>query len=194
MFELSQHYPIGRLVATPEALETQAYRNRELQRMNARLPTIIGLWRPVSTCVSRWAHDVRQFRHIGTVLAQPTIDDDCKRGQVVWGVPDTDCPLALCWDWAEVRVGVVALANPMTVFSNVRLLAEDGAPLSHGQTLLELNGVIHELNWQRQLCDELSFRRCRASNQRQTVRQSRVNAVRSRSSGGASLGMAVALS
>jgi hypothetical protein len=131
--------------------------------MNARLPTIIGLWRPVSTCVSRWTHNVRLFEHIGTVHAHATACEDLKRGQVVWGVPDGDFPVAVCWDWAEVRVGIVALANPMTVFSNVRLLAEDGAPLSQSQTLLELNGVIHELDWQRRLCEELSFRRRRTS-------------------------------
>lgn len=129
--------------------------------MNARLPTIIDLWRPVSTCVSRWVDSARQFEHIGTVHAHPCASDDFKCGQVVWGVPGGTSPVAICWDWAEVRVGVVALSNPMTVFSNVRLVAEDGAPLSHGQTLLQLNGVIHELNWQRQLCEELSFRRHR---------------------------------
>jgi hypothetical protein len=150
-------------VAVPEALETEAYRIRELKRMNARLPTIIGLWRPVSTCVSRWMHSARHFEHIGTVHAHPCAGDDFKHGQLVWGAPDGEFPMAVCWDWAEVRAGIVALANPMTVFSNVRLLAEDGAPLSHSQTLLELNGVIHELDWQRRLCEELSFRRRRAS-------------------------------
>jgi hypothetical protein len=110
-------------------------------------------------------HEIHRFEHIGTVQAHPSAGDDydCKHGQVVWGVPSGDLPVAVCWDWAEVRAGVVALANPMTVFSNVRLLAEDGAPLSHGQTLLELNGVIHELDWQRQLCEELSFRRRRTN-------------------------------
>ena len=129
--------------------------------MNARLPTIIGLWRPVPAYVSRWTRDVRRFQHIGTVRANPDVGGACKHGQVVWGDPTGDLPVAVCWDWAEVRIGVVALANPMTVFSNVRLLAEDGAPLSHGQTLLELNGAIHELDWQRQICEELSFRRQR---------------------------------
>lgn len=151
--------------------------------MNARLPTLIGLWRPVSTCVSRWMCEVRRFEHIGTVQAHPSASDDydCKHGQVVWGVPGGDLPVAVCWDWAEVRAGVVALANPMTVFSNVRLLAEDGAPLSHGQTLLELNGVIHELDWQRQLCEELSFRRRRAAAvQTMVKRSSRVGALRQR--------------
>lgn len=128
--------------------------------MNARLPTIIGLWQPVFTCVSRWVESVREFEHIGTVHAHPAADD-FKSGQVVWGMPGGTSPVAICWDWAEVRVGVVALSNPMTVFSNVRLVAEDGAPLSHGQTILQLNGVIHELNWQRQVCEELSFRRRR---------------------------------
>ncbi len=157
--------------------------------MNARLPTTIGLWRPVSTYVSRWVHAVRRFEHIGTVQAHPSATDDydCKHGQVVWGVPSGDLPVAVCWDWAEVRAGVVALANPMTVFSNVRLLAEDGAPLSHGQMLLELNGVIHELDWQRQLCEELSFRRQRANAVQAVMkRSSHVGALRQRGICGAS--------
>lgn len=152
--------------------------------MNARLPTIIGLWRPVSTCVSRWTRDARHFQHIRTVHGHPTADTDCKHGQVVWGVPDGEAPMAVCWDWAEVRTGVVALANPMTVFSNVRLLAEDGAPLTYGQMLLELNGVIHELNWQRQLCEELSFRRRRSDAVQAALKQGeRVGSLRRRSVG-----------
>jgi hypothetical protein len=160
--------------------------------MNARLPTIIGLWRPVSTCVSRWVDNARHFEHIGTVHAHPSTVDDLKHGQVVWGVPSGSSPVAVCWDWAEIRVGVVALSNPMTVFSNVTLLAEDGAPLTAGQTLLQLNGVIHELDWQRQLCEELSFRRRRANAVQAGVRpSSRGNTVLQRGSRSSStLGMA----
>jgi hypothetical protein len=159
--------------------------------MNARLPTIIGLWRPVSTCVSRWMHNARHFEHIGTVHAHPSAGGDLKHGQLVWGAPDGEFPMAVCWDWAEVRVGIVALANPMTVFSNVRLLAEDGAPLSNSQTLLELNGVIHELDWQRQLCEELSFRRRRANTVSTGVKPScRTGSLRQRSTHApSSLGM-----
>jgi hypothetical protein len=55
--------------------------------------------------------------------------------------------MGLAWDWCEVR-HVIALADPMTVLSNVQLTADDGQRLPRSQELLYLNNAIHELCWQ----------------------------------------------
>jgi hypothetical protein len=126
--------------------------------MKDQPPPLPGRWRPVSATLAEWAHATRKFGPLATThrVARANEHD---RGEAVWGVVDDTCPLALCWEWAELRRGVVTLVDPMSVCSNVTLVAEDGQPLSQGRTLLAFNHVVHQLNWQRQVCAELASRR-----------------------------------
>ncbi|HEV8691878.1 MAG TPA: hypothetical protein VGQ91_16365 [Ideonella sp.] len=93
-------------------------------------------------------------------MHSPDVDDDgCRHGHVIWGSLLGASPMAMCWEWAEVKLGVVAIFNPMNVLSNVRLLSEDGRPFSYGQMVLVFNAVVHEVDWQSGVCEELAFRR-----------------------------------
>ncbi|MDQ2736026.1 MAG: hypothetical protein M3Y55_13795, partial [Pseudomonadota bacterium] len=56
------------------------------------------------------------------------------------------------WDWREVRPGVVALSDPMTVLSNIVLLGEEGRPVDSFKRILHLNNVIFSLPWQAKAC------------------------------------------
>jgi hypothetical protein len=127
--------------------------------MQVNLSTIIGQWRPIAARLTEWNRAVPAFRHLHTVPSPDSDDDVLQHGHVIWGTLNGPMPMALCWEWAEVRLGVVVIFNPMNVLSNVRLLSEDGQPFSHGQTVLAFNSFVHEVNWQRGLCDELRFRR-----------------------------------
>ncbi len=147
--------------------------------MKNQLPMVMGLWQPTALRASEWARDIRKLRPLRTTHRPDRANLGCMQGQAVWGRQVGDQALALCWDWAELRPGVVALANPMGVCSNVRLTTDGGETLPHGQALIELNTAIHELNWQRQVCDELSRYRARsgrpvAANEAQSSRQRRV--------------------
>lgn len=127
--------------------------------MQVNLSTIIGQWRPLAARLTEWNRAVPAFRHLHTVHGSQDDADEYQRGHVIWGTMNGQSPMAICWEWAEVRLGVVAIFNPMNVLSNVRLLAEDGRPFTHGQTVLAFNTVVHGVNWQRGVCEELRFRR-----------------------------------
>ena len=71
-------------------------------------------------------------------------------GQAIWGsaAEEGDAPFGLAWDWEEVKDGVVALSDPMTIVSNVVLL-EDGKPVDEFKRIVHLNNAIYQLPWQR---------------------------------------------
>lgn len=127
--------------------------------MQVNLSTIIGQWRPIAARLAEWNRAVPCFEHLSTVHSPDVDDDGCRHGHVIWGHLLGASPMAMCWEWAEVRLGVVAIFNPMNVLSNVRLMSEDGRPFSYGQTVLVFNAVVHDIDWQSGVREELAFRR-----------------------------------
>jgi hypothetical protein len=47
-----------------------------------------------------------------------------------------------------VRRGIPALADPLSISSNVQFLDADGAPLEPRRQVLHLNMLVHNLPWQ----------------------------------------------
>lgn len=54
----------------------------------------------------------------------------------------------LLWDWAEIAQGVLALADPMSVVTNLRLVTTQGRVLTSGEAALHLNLLVHDIPWQ----------------------------------------------
>ncbi|MBI5271963.1 MAG: hypothetical protein HY856_20055 [Burkholderiales bacterium] len=131
--------------------------------MKSRLPTLMGLWQPVTATLDDWTRAVRRFEPLG-ITHWPQAE--CRtegQGQVVWGVPRGTASIGLCWEWCEVQPGVVVLSNPMGVCSNARLLGPDGEAVAHGRQLLAWNDAIHSLGWQTAVARDLARRRARRS-------------------------------
>lgn len=86
--------------------------------------------------------------HLGTsVLTQRDHGCPCS-GQTIWGAPSTERSAGVAWDWIELRQGVVALADPFGLVTNLRLLDAEGHELSATQTAVHLNELVHTLPWQ----------------------------------------------
>lgn len=87
------------------------------------------------------------FVHLGTrVFTQGDNDQPC--GQTVWGNPSADPAAGVAWDWVEVQEGVVAMADPMGLVTNLQLTDSNGTILPSTQAALHLNGLVHMLPWQ----------------------------------------------
>ena len=54
----------------------------------------------------------------------------------------------MAWDWVELSRGVVAIADPMSVVTNVRLIGEEGEVLTSLQSAPFLNELVRNLPWQ----------------------------------------------
>lgn len=87
-----------------------------------------------------------RFLHLGTRVTYA--GDPVCSGQTLWGDPDGEHAAGLAWDWVELAQGVVAMADPMAVITNVRLLGPSGVVLTASEAALHLNEMVQALPWQ----------------------------------------------
>ena len=57
----------------------------------------------------------------------------------------------MAWDWIQIAQGVIAIADPMALVTNVRLIGEQGEVWTAQQSALFLNYVVRDLPWQREV-------------------------------------------
>jgi hypothetical protein len=108
-------------------------------------------WKPVLATVDELARAVSSMQHLGTSVHIDDEGEERRYGQMLWGAEIGGRRVGIAWDWADVREGVVALADPMKILSNVVLLERDGTVLDDGARVVHLNNAIHEMTWQRQV-------------------------------------------
>ena len=75
-------------------------------------------------------------------------------GQVLWGVDCEGQMVGMAWDWRELRTDVIAMADPMMVLSNLRLVDEAGIEVTESHRMICLNSAIYRLGWQVQLATQ----------------------------------------
>ncbi|NDY92708.1 hypothetical protein [Ideonella livida] len=112
----------------------------------SRAPWSIYAW-PAVFCQadSRQAH---RFVHLGTRVVHAGDADRAPFGQTLWGDRTPDSETGLAWDWVQVCSGVVAMADPLSVVTNMRLLSARGRVLTAREAALHLNRLVHQLPWQ----------------------------------------------
>ena len=107
---------------------------------------VVYAWAPVLWQAAS-APDLH-FVHLGTrVLTLGDNDGPCS-GQTLWGDHNETRAAGVAWDWVELRQGVVAMADPLGVVTNLRLLDVKGEELTHAQVALHLHQLVHALPWQ----------------------------------------------
>jgi len=72
-------------------------------------------------------------------------------GQTMWGGSSADGEAGVAWDWIQITHGVVAIADPMSVITNLRLVGDEGEVLTAWQAARFLNEIVHALPWQHEV-------------------------------------------
>jgi hypothetical protein len=109
-------------------------------------PWTVGAWPPVL-----WQPDTDSrlhFVHLGTHVSTRINSDWPCMGQTVWGGRAADSAAGVSWDWIEVAEGIVAIADPMMMITNLRVLGREGEVLTAHEAAPHLNGIVHRLPWQ----------------------------------------------
>jgi hypothetical protein len=83
-------------------------------------------------------------------------------GQTLWIDPATRGEVGVAWDWIQLARGVVAMADPMSVVSNLQLIDRSGRVLTAFESALHLNSLVHDLPWQNEVCKTLNEARMAA--------------------------------
>lgn len=90
-----------------------------------------------------------EFHHLSTRVDVAARGLRCRAsGQTVWAGTLAGAEAGMAWDWIEVAHGVVAMADPMSVVTNLRILGDEGEVLTAAAAALVLNGIVHGLPWQ----------------------------------------------
>ena len=69
-------------------------------------------------------------------------------GQTLWADANDRQSAGVAWDWVEIQHGVVAMADPLGLVTNLHLLGDDGQRLDDLATSVRLHCLLHELGWQ----------------------------------------------
>ena len=92
-----------------------------------------------------------RLQHIGTQITDPGNAMFRTAGQTIWAWHSDGGEAGLAWDWVELARGVVALADPMAVVTNLRLVTDAGEVLSGYESARHINILLHQLPWQREV-------------------------------------------
>ena len=76
-------------------------------------------------------------------------------GQTMWGGSSADGEAGVAWDWIQISHGVVAMADPMSVITNLRLVGDEGEVLTALEAVCYLNEIVHQLPWQHEVARAL---------------------------------------
>ncbi|MDH4061800.1 MAG: hypothetical protein OEU94_13390, partial [Aquincola sp.] len=88
------------------------------------------------------------FHHLDTQVFPITDEDAPVSGQTVWRGAGADGDVGVAWDWVMLSRDVVAMADPMCVVTNLRLLGDGGEVLTSWESARHLSRIVYGLPWQ----------------------------------------------
>lgn len=105
---------------------------------------------PALVCRAHRPPDWR-LMHLGTCILTPGDESQPCTGQTLWGSDLEAGAAAVAWDWVRLCPGVVALADPLGLITNLHLVDDQGEPLPSLQAALHLNELVRGLPWQHEV-------------------------------------------
>jgi hypothetical protein len=89
-----------------------------------------------------------QFNHLDTQVFPSAGDSAPVSGQTLWRTDAASGEAGVAWDWVMLSRDVVAMADPMCVVTNLRLLGERGEVLTSWEAARHLSRIVYGLPWQ----------------------------------------------
>ena len=93
----------------------------------------------------------RRFQHLGTSITPLGDAHLPTAGQTVWAAHDDDGEAGMAWDWVQIAHGVVAMADPMSLVTNLRLVGGQGQVLTIYESARYFNEFVRLLPWQHEV-------------------------------------------
>jgi hypothetical protein len=121
-------------------------RSKDETRVAPFTPWSLRAWPPVL-----WQADSPtrlRLRHMGTLVTMHRDPHAGTAGQTIWGGRAAKGEAGVAWDWIELSQGIVAMADPMSVVTNHRLLGHEGEVLTAWEAAPFLNELVRALPWQ----------------------------------------------
>lgn len=77
-------------------------------------------------------------------------------GQTIWAGVIDGAEAGVAWDWVEIADGIVAMADPLSVVTNLRIVGNEGEVLTALEAARFINNIVHALPWQDEVGRALS--------------------------------------
>jgi hypothetical protein len=91
------------------------------------------------------------FQHLSTRVTLPGDRSARTAGQTIWGGSSASGEAGVAWDWIQISGDIVAMADPMSVVTNLRLIGNEGEVLTALEPPRYLNQIVPALPWQREV-------------------------------------------
>ena len=88
------------------------------------------------------------FHHMSTQVRQERRGTEPCVGSTVWVGFIDGVYAGLAWEWVELRSGVVMLADPNSIITNVQVVGADRQATDPLDAIVNLNVILHRLPWQ----------------------------------------------
>jgi hypothetical protein len=89
-----------------------------------------------------------EFSH-GNTTVRDSGDEPCGlRGETIWVAALGKRTVAVAFEWAQLRAGVVMLADPNSIITNIRFLDDEQHYRESLAAIICLNRLAYELPWQ----------------------------------------------
>ena len=95
------------------------------------------------------------FIHMSTRVTHPGSAHNPPCGQTIWAECTLEQEAGVAWDWVQICDGVIAMADPMSVVTNLRLVGERGQVLTAREAALYLSRLVQQLPWQDEVLNAL---------------------------------------
>jgi hypothetical protein len=89
-----------------------------------------------------------RFAHLSTRIVYSDHQGVPITGQTLWAQHLDEGEAGLAWDWVEVGHGVVAMADPMGVATNLRLVGSSGEVLAAHEAAITICRWVRQIPWQ----------------------------------------------
>jgi hypothetical protein len=113
--------------------------------MTPTTPWSIRAWPPVLWQAGR--EEQLRFHHLSTSVTLPGDRKSRTAGQTIWGGSSESGEAGVAWDWVQISGDVVAMADPMSVVTNLRLIGREGEVLTALEAARFLNEIVYALPW-----------------------------------------------
>lgn len=112
-------------------------------------PWTLSAWPPLLWQVGKQIP--LRLQHLGTQITNPGDAFFRAFGQTLWAWHGEEGDVGIAWDWVQLNRGVVAMADPMAVVTNLRLVGDEGEVLTAYEAARHFNGIVHGLPWQHEV-------------------------------------------
>ena len=95
------------------------------------------------------------FKLVGLQIRDDGSTTGSRGGDTVWVAQDENGHAGLAWEWVEVQPGIVMLADPNSIITNLQIVDSNNGLVSGLAKTIAVNRMVHALPWQSSVCAQL---------------------------------------